>query len=87
LPGPADWDRVTEAYQEVDRINRLVSERRRYSADGEASVGDDDTLTSWRIIMYAIGVLQATSDDWYDTAHWLGIQANHERIHWDVKQT
>jgi hypothetical protein len=86
LPGPADWDCVTEAYQEVDRINRMVSERRRHSARDEVSLGTDDTLTSWRIIMHAIGVLQATSGDWYDVSHSLEIQANLERNYWGVKQ-
>jgi hypothetical protein len=86
LSGPADWDRIIEAYQEIDRINSLVSERRRQSVDSDALVEDDDTLTSWRIIMYAIGVLHATVDDWYGTDSWLARQAGLERIHWGVKQ-
>lgn len=49
LSGSADWNCVIEAYQEIDRINRVVGERRRQRSDGEASVEDDDTLTSRRI--------------------------------------
>lgn len=86
LSGPADWNCVIEAYQEIDRINRIVGERHRQSSDGEASVEDDDTLTSWRIIMYAIGVLDATVHDWHDIDSWLARQTSLERIHWDVEQ-
>lgn len=86
LSGPADWDRVIEAYQEIDRINRIVSERRRQGSDSEASVEDDDTLTSWRIIMYAIGVLDATVHDWYGTDFWLARQTGLERVHCGVEQ-
>ncbi|HEY8311526.1 MAG TPA: hypothetical protein VIG47_13265, partial [Gemmatimonadaceae bacterium] len=86
LSGPADWNCVVEAYQEIDRINRVVGERRRQRYGGEVSVEDDDTLTSWRIIMYAIGVLDATVHDWYGTDSWVAHQAGLERIHWDIEQ-
>jgi hypothetical protein len=86
LSSPADWNCVIEAYQEIDRINRLIGERRRQRSDGEASVENDDTLTSWRVIMYAIGVLDATVHDWHGTDSWLARQTGLERIHWGVEQ-
>lgn len=69
VSSPADWQKVTDAYYEVERLNGLIRERRgsiftvESREKGEPVGVDDDTKSSWLAIEYAIGILQLLVDD------------------------
>ena len=64
VPGPSDWLEITPAFRELNRLNRLFSERRGQSSDGENVPvhADDDTFSAWYRIHRAIWGLEATID-------------------------
>ena len=56
VPGPADWLGITPAFTELDRLNRLVGERRGAMADGDRVPvePEDDTYVAWYTAQRAI---------------------------------
>ncbi len=84
VPGPADWLGITPAFKELNRLNRLVNERRAQLAD-EASVpveSTDDTYPAWYHIHRGIWGLEATIDMAEDTDTWIETIKRIERAHW-----
>lgn len=84
ISGPADWQGVTPAFKELDRLNRLVSERRRRVGIGiEVPVeAEDETLAAWHEVQRAIWGLEASIHMAEDIPSWLAQLKRLEQAHW-----
>jgi hypothetical protein len=84
FPGPADWQSITTAFKELNRLNRLVNERRDQLAPAQPVPVQpvDDTRAAWYEIQTAIWVLEATIDMANDVATWLARMKRLEQAHW-----
>jgi hypothetical protein len=84
VPGPADWLGITPAFKELNRLNRVVEERRhRIDAGGEVPVEPgDDTYAAWYEVHRAIWGLEATIDMEDDVATWLTTMERLAQAHW-----
>lgn len=84
VPGPADWLAITPAFKELNRLNRLVNERRAQFPD-EVSVPvepTDDSYAAWHHIHRGIWGLEATIDMAEDVETWLDTIKRMEQAHW-----